>query len=420
MGLLSNIIVKNYSLTDFEKDFESFFYGGWKTNSGIHLNEQNALKFGTVFACVRIISEDIGMLSTELRKWRDPRNHSKGSDPAFDHPLYDVLLNEPNQDMVSMLFDETLQQHILLSGNGYAYKNIDTRGRVRGLKLLNWQYITPQRNKETKEIEYLYDDGSTQTTFRQWEIFHIPGLGFDGIVGYSPVKMAMEAIGLGLAAEQFASMFYSNGANVGGIVTMPGAVKDKESLRAEIKNKYEGLGKAHKLMVLEEGMTFQKMVMPLAEAQFIETRKFQKIEIAQMYRMPLKMIQDYDKSTYSNNEQQELDYVKHTILPWVRRWEQSIDTRLLTKEERRQGYFARFNFDELLRGDAKTRADVNHIKRQDGIISGNEWRAMDDMNPRPEKQADALIINGNMREISVVNEPVGKSLPERGEDNKDK
>jgi HK97 family phage portal protein len=418
MGLFSNILIKNYSLNDFERDFNSHFYGGWKSKSGIPINEESAMKFSAVYACVRIISEDIGMLGTEIRKWRNPRDRSKGSDPALDHPLYDVLAFQPNNNMTAMGFYETMQEHILLSGNAYAYK-IRTGNRVTGLQLLNWKNMTVELDN-TGNIIYKFEDGAQKYTWKQDEIFHIPGLGSDGIVGKSPIAMCMDAVGLGLAAEEFANMFYSNGANVGGIITMPGSIKDKEGLRTEIKNKYEGLGKAHKLMVLEEGMSFQKMIMPLNEAQFIDTRKFQKIEIASIYRMPPKMIQDHEKSTYSNNEQQELDYVKHTIMPWVKRWEQSIDTRLLTREERRQGYYTRFNFDELLRGDAKTRADVNHIRRQDGIISGNEWRAMDDMNPRPEPEADALIINGNMREIGVVHEPVGKTLPERGEDNKDK
>lgn len=418
MGLFSNILIKNYSLNDFERDFEQHFYGSWNSKSGIKVSEESAMKFSAVYACVRIISEDLGMLCTEVRKWRDPKDKAKGSDPAYEHPLYDLLVYQPYKTMTAMIFYETMQQQILLSGNAYAYKH-KIGNNIVGLQVLDWQNMTVELN-DIGDIIYKFDDGKNKYTWSQDEIFHIPGLGFNGIVGQSPIKMCMDAIGLGLAAEEFANMFYRNGANVGGIITMPGAIKDKEGLRTEIKNKYEGLGKAHKLMVLEEGMTFQKMIMPLNEAQFIDTRKFQKLEIASIYRMPPKMIQDHDKSTFSNNEQQELDYVKHTIMPWVKRWEQSIDTRLLNKNERKQGYYCRFNFDELLRGDAKTRADVNHIRRQDGVISGNEWRAMDDMNPRSEPEADALIINGNMREIKIVNEPVGKTLPERGEDNKDK
>ena len=408
MGFIKNMLVKNYSLSDFETDFTRHFYGGTPSNTGVKVDEQTAMRFNAVYACIRIISEDIGMIPTELRKWRNVSDHSKGSDPAYNHALYEVLMNQPNPEMHSMIFEETMQSHILSSGNGYAHKTINNRGQVTKLTLLDWFNVQPNR-LETGELVYLFDDRGKEITFRFDEIFHIPGLGYNGIVGYSPVGMAREAIGLGLAAEEFAARFYSNGANVGGIITMPNKIQDKEALRKELKAKHAGLSKSHEVMILEEGSEYKRIDMPLADAEFLATREFQDRQIAMIYRMPLKMIQDYSKGgTYNNNEQQELDYTKHTIMPWVIRWEQSITTRLLTKRDRMDGYFVRFNMDELLRGDSKTRADVNHIRRQDGIITGNEWRAMDDMNPRSEPEADMLVINGNMREISVVKsvEPV--------------
>jgi len=408
MGLLKNMIFKNYSMADFDKEFESHFYGGWRSNTGVKVSEESAMKFSAVYACIRIISEDIGLLPFEIRRWRDPRNKSKGSDVAFDHPLNDVLLNSPNGEMNAMTFEETFQSHILQSGNGYAYKTLNNRGQVVGLKLLDWFDMTVKRDKDTGEVYYEFNDRGKPIPFRKDEIFHIPGLGYDGLVGYSPVKMAMEAVGLGLAAEEFAARFYSNGANVGGFITTPEAVKDRDALKKEIDDKFAGLGKAHKIMVLENGMTFTKLNMNLDEAQFLETRRFQIEEIARIYRMPLHMIQDLSHATFSNIEHQDLAYVKRTLLPWVKRWEIGTDTQNLTARDRAQGLFSRLNMDELLRGDAPTRANVNHIKRQDGVISGNEWRAVDDMNPRDEPEADKLLINGNMREIGVVNsiEPV--------------
>lgn len=408
MGILRNIIAKNYSLADFDRDFNTFYYGGYESKSGIRISEEAAMRFSAVNASIRAISEDIGMLPSELRKWRVVTDHSKGSDPAYDHPLYEVLANEPNSEMNAMIFGETMQAHILLSGNGYAYKSLDRRGRVVNLKLLDWHCITPKRN-EGGEIVYEYQDGAQKITFKSWEIFHVPGLGFDGIVGRSPIKMAMEAIGLGLAQEEFAERFFSNGANVGGFITTPGKVKDAAALRTEFETKFAGLGKAHKVLFLEDGMQFQKLVMPLQEAQFIEGRKLQIEEIARIFRIPHHIIQHMEHSTYGNVEHQDLEYTKHTLLPWIRRWEQAIDTRLLTRMERDAGYFSQYKIDELLRGDSKTRAEVNHIKRQDGVITANEWRSADDQNPRPEPEADALIINGNMREISVVNSAGGKS-----------
>lgn len=410
-GFLGNVVrnMLGYSIADFERDFARHFYGGWKSNTGKVVNEETALKFSAVFACVKIIAEDIGMLPTELRKWRDVRDKSKGSDPATKHPLYEVLMYQPNRDMHSMIFDETLQSHVLLSGNGYAYKHINQRGQVTGLKLLDWYDMDVKRNKSTGLIEYVFNDRGKDETFRQDEIYHIPGLGYDGIVGYSPVRMSMEAIGLGLAAEDFAARFYANGANVGGFLTMPGKVADPEALREEFKALYGGVANSHKTMVLEAGADYKPLNrMPLADAEFILTRRLQIEEVARIYRMPLHMLQDLQKATFSNIEHQDLAYVKRTLLPWIRRTELAIDTRLLTARERAQGYFSRFQIDELLRGDAKTRAEVNHIRRQDGIITTNEWRAMDDMNPRSEPEADKLIVNGNMREISIVGttEPV--------------
>lgn len=409
MGLLNNMLnnstIRNIlSFSDFEKDFFSHFYGGKKSNTGVLVNESTAMKFTTVLACIKIISEDIGMIPTQLRKWRDLKDHEKGSDPAYEHPTYDVLAVQPNKEMHSMIFYETAQSHILTSGNMYAYKTINNRGNVSGLKLLDWQDTYTERNKETGEIEYHFNDRGKEIIFGFDEIFHIPGLGYDGINGYSPISMAREAIGLGLAAEEFAARFYSNGANMGGVITLPNKIRDIEGLRKELHKKYGGLSKSHEVMVLEEGAEYKRIDMPLADAEFIATREFQDRQLAKIYRMPLKMIQDYSKGgTYNNNEQQELDYVKHTLLPWIVRWEQSISTRILTKKDRMLGYFVRFDIDELLRGDSKTQADVNHIKRQDGIITANEWRAMNNMNPRPEPEADKLLINGNMREISVVN-----------------
>jgi len=407
MSLISRSVRRtvqnNISLGDFEKSFFRHFYGGPTSTTGVKVNEETALKFSAVLACIKIISEDIGMLPCEVRKWRATQNHSKGSDLAHELPLHDMLSHQPNEEMDSMSFDEAHQSHVLSSGNGYALKDISMRGQVSRLTLLNWQCVTPQRNKDSGAVEYKFDTGNGKPEiFNREEIFHVHGLGFDGLVGYSPIRMAMEAIGLGLAAEQFAAYFYSNGANVGGFVEMPNSVKDKESMKTEFAEKFAGLGKAHKVLFLEEGMKFQKLVMPLAEAQFIETRKFQIEEIARAYRMPLHMLQDLSNATFSNIEHQDLAYVKRTLLPWVRRRELAIDTQLLTKRQREQGYFCRYNLEEWMRGDSKTRAEVNHIKRQDGIITTNEWRADDGQNPRDEAEADLLVINGNMREIGVV------------------
>lgn len=392
------LTAKNYSLSDFEKDFNRFFYGGKSSTSGVNINEDTAMRFSAVFACVRVLSETIAAMPIKVYK----RRPNGGRDIAYNHPLYRILHDEPNEEMTAFKLQETMQSHLVLSGNAYAYKEIDGRGRVKSLKLLNWENIMPERNKKTGKIEYIFDDNGNKITLNYDEIFHISGLGFDGIKGYSPITLAMDAVGLGMAAEQFASYFYSNGANVGGFIELPQAVKDKEELKNEFTQKFTGLGKSHKVIFLENGMKFQKLVMPLNEAQFIETRKFQIQEIARIYRMPLHLIQDLERATFSNIEHQDLGFIKHTMFPWVVRWEQEINHRLFTSFERQQGYYAEFSMDALLRGDAKSRAEVLHIKRQDGIINANEWRELDNQNPQPDELGDTYFINSTMIPVQLA------------------
>lgn len=401
-------IKNSISLSEFDRLFERFFYnGGSKSLAGVNISEESAMKFSAVSTCVGVISNDIGMLPLELRKYRDASNPNKGSDIAFDHPLSYVLSTKSNNMMTAFNYKERLMSDILLSGNHYSYKEFNNKGQVVGLKPLDWQLV------EIKELEdgniyYFYKDSNDGVLkFSRDEILHVAGYG-NGFMGKSPIKIKMDAIGLGLAAEQFASEFYSQGLNAGGVITLPTKIKDAEGLRKELHEKYEGLGKSHKTLVLEDGMTFQKLTMPLKEAQFIETRRFQTLDIASWYRMPPKMLQDHTHSTYSNNEQQSLDYSKHTLLPWTERIENFCNCYLLTKKNIADGYFVQFNFDTLLKADSKTRADVNHIKRQDGVITANEWRKMDGMNPRDEKEADMLLVNGNMRSIGVVHNDIGK------------
>lgn len=398
--MAGNILTaKNYSLSDFEKDFNRFFYGGKPSISGVNVNEDTALRFSAVLACVRVLSETIAAMPIKVYK---RRASGTGRDIAYTHPLYRLLHDEPNDEMTAFKMQETMQSHVVLSGNAYAYKELDGRGRVKSLKLLNWEKISPERNKNTGKIEYIFDDNGTKIPFNYDEIFHISGLGFDGIKGHSPIMLSMDAVGLGMAAEQFASYFYSNGANIGGFIETPEAVKDKEDLKKEFTEKFTGLGKSHKVIFLENGMKFQKLVMPLAEAQFIETRKFQIQEIARIYRVPLHLIQDLERATFSNIEHQDLGFIKHTMFPWVVRWEQEINHRLLTPFERAQGYYVEFCMDAILRGDAKSRAEVLHIKRQDGIVSANEWRELDNQNPQEGEHGDKYFINGNMIPVELA------------------
>ena len=230
------------------------------------------------------------------------------------------------------------------------------------------------------------------------DVLHIPGLGFDGLVGYSPIAMAKNAIGLAIATEEYGAKFFANGATPGGILEYPGTVKNPEAVRESWTKGFSG-NNSHKVAVLEEGMKYTPISISPNEAQFLETRKFQIDEIARIFRVPPHMVGDLEKSSFSNIEQQSLEFVKYTLEPWIVRWEQSINRALLSDSEK-AAYFVKFNVDGLLRGDYQSRMNGYATARQNGWMSANDIRELEnlDLIP-PELGGDLYLINGNMTKL---------------------
>lgn len=405
MGLVRNLI-KNYSLQDWDNDIRAIIHG-LPSASGVSVNEKTAMRFSAVYACVRILSETLASMPIILYRDRKKGDKSSGKDRAVEHPLYDLLKTAPNDEIPSMILKETLMSHVVLSGNGYTQVRRNRRDEIVDLNLLPWTQVEVKRNIETLKIEYWVNDRGKQIKLNPLEVFHIPGLGFDGVKGYSPIRMAQEAVGLGLAAEEFGARFFSNGANAGGIVEYEGRMKDeaKTEFRKAFNEKYAGLGKSGGLIFLENGSKFTKLAIPNNEAQFLETRKFQIEEIARIYRVPLHLLQNLDRATNNNIEHQSLEFVMYTMLPWFTRWEQFINFKLLTKKERQEGYFAEFLINALLRGDAKSRAYMYHLMRQDGIMNADEWRELENMNPQEDGTGKLYFINGNMKPVEEAAKP---------------
>lgn len=228
---------------------------------------------------------------------------------------------------------------------------------------------------------------------------HIPGLGFDGLVGYSPIAMAKNAIGMAIACEEFGAKFFANGASPSGVLEHPGTIKDPQRVREAWQSQFGGSSNAGKVAVLEEGMKYSPIGISPDQAQFLETRKFQIDEIARIFRVPPHMIGDLEKSTFSNIEQQSLEFVKYTLGPWVARWEQAMSQALLTPEERTR-YEIHFNVDGLLRGDYESRMNGYAVGRQNGWLSANDIRELENMNRIPEEEGgDLYLINGNMTKL---------------------
>lgn len=378
----------------------SFFFGN--TTSGKMVNERTAMQTTAVYACVRILSETIASLPLHTFKTTE-----KGKEKATEHHIYKLLAEEPNSEMTSFVFRETLMGHLLLWGNAYAQIIRDGRGRVIALYPLLPNKVTVDRTTKG-EIYYIYtrsegdgpsSSGYSQIYLRSDEVLHIPGLGFDGLVGDSPIAMAKNAVGMAIATEEYGAKFFANGANPGGVLEHPGVVKDPARIRESWNSVYQGSTNAHRVAVLEEGMKFQSIGIPPDQAQFLQTRKFQLNEIARLFRIPPHMIGDLDKSSFSNIEQQSLEFVKYTLDPWVIRWEQALKKALFTDAEKKD-YFVKFNVDGLLRGDYQSRMNGYSVARQNGWMSSNDIRELEDFNKIPaDLGGDLYLINGNMTKL---------------------
>lgn len=378
----------------------SFLFG--RTTSGKAVNERTAMQTTAVYSCVRILAEAVASLPLHIYRYSDT-----GKERVPEHPLYTILHDEPNVDMTSFVFRETMMSHLLVYGNAYSQIIRDGAGRVLGLYPLLPDKVEVDR-LENGELVYYYSRYSEENpnfrdmgriTLRQQDVLHIPGLGFDGLVGYSPIAMAKNAVGMTLACEEYGASFFANGANPGGVLEHPGVLKDPGKVRESWNSVYRGSGNAHKIAVLEEGMKYQQIGIPPEEAQFLETRKFQINEIARLYRIPPHMVGDLEKSSFSNIEQQSLEFVKYTLDPWVIRWEQSLQKALLLPEEKKE-YFIKLNVDGLLRGDYQSRMTGYATARQNGWMSANDIRELEDLNPIPEEEGGNLyLINGNMTKL---------------------
>ena len=375
----------------------TFYMGG--SSSGKAVTERSAMQMTAVYSCVRILSEAVAGLPLHFYRYTD----DGGKEKAIDHPLYSLLHDEPNPEMTSFVFRETLMTHLLLWGNAYAQIIRNGKNEIIALYPLMPNKMDVSRDKSGQlyytyvtQPEEAHTMKGTVVYLTPSEVLHIPGLGFDGLVGYSPIAMAKNAIGMAIACEEYGAKFFANGAAPGGVFEHPGTIKDPQRVRDSWQSTFGGSGNSNKVAVLEEGMKYTPIGISPEQAQFLETRKFQINEIARIFRVPLHMVGDLEKSSFSNIEQQSLEFVKYTLDPWIVRWEQSIRRALLTPEEKKK-YFVKFNLEGLLRGDYQSRMNGYAIGRQNGWMSANDIRELENQDRIPaEEGGDLYLVNGNM------------------------
>lgn len=351
---------------------------GNMSSTDIVVTENNAMQVSAVFACVRIIAETVASLPLNVYE----RLADGGKTRAPTHPLYAVLHSYGNDEMTAFSVRELLQTHLCLYGNAFAEIEYDAAGRIRGLWPLRPDRVTPFRTPDGPIAYQVTLPNGQQVILPKDRIFSIVGFGGDGIKGASVLQMARESIALSIATERYGAKFFGNGARPGGVLEHPATMSQEaqDRLRGSWNEMHSGLDRAHRIAILEEGMTYKAIGLPPEDSQFLETRKFQIGEIARIFRIPPHMIGDLERATFSNIEHQSIEFVVHCIRPWLVRWEQSIQQQLFSDRDRPR-YFSEFNVDGLLRGDIKSRYEAYAIGRQNGWLSANMILTMENMDP---------------------------------------
>lgn len=368
-----------------------------------------AMKYNAVFACCRVLAETFSTLPVIEYK-----SKSDGTrETTKDTMIYDIFHNSPNEEMSPFNYKEACMMALNLGGNSVSQKLINKKGDTVGLIPWTHDRVKICRNKETNKLEYeIVIAGKQPKIYGRNEVFHIPGLSFDGIVGLSPIEYASKSISLGLCYEKFGMNFYKNGANASGAFKTPETLEEESFIRLkeDLKVNYTGLKNTGTPMILEGGLEFQPFTINPADAQLIENKKFQIEDIARIYRVPLHLIQNLDRATFSNIEHQSLEFVMYTILPIVKRWEENINSQLMSVSERKAGYTINFKIDGLLRGDMKSRSEAYAVGRQWGWLSVNDIRKLENMNPI--ENGDIYLTPLNMVEAGTVQQGNIKALAE--------
>ena len=384
-------------VTDSVRDSGQVFSFG-TANSGEKVDEQSAMQISTVYACVRLLAETVAALPLHLYRYTDG---GKGKESAFDHPLYRILYRQPNDEMSSFIWRETMMTHLLLWGNAYSQIIRDGRNNVLGLYPLLPENVEVDRD-EQGQLYYIYHaytdevpgEQNQDIYFRKDEILHIPGLGFNGLVGFSPIAMMKNSLGTTLAVEKYGASFFKNGAQPSGVLEHPGVLKDPQKIRDNWTAVYGGANNAHRVAVLEEGMAYKAISLPPEDSQFLSTRQFGVEEICRIFRVPPHMVQSLEHATFSNIEHQSIDFVVHTLTPWLVRFEQAIIKDLLLEEEL-DVLFPKFNVDGLLRGDYQSRMNGYATGISNGFLSPNDIHRLENMDLIPaEEGGDDYYLNG--------------------------
>lgn len=412
MGRIASYIEKRYSLADLDRDMDMALYGA-PSRTGIHVSNATALRHVTYFDGLRLISETVGQvpLIEYRRVKRSGASGKRGKERAIEEQLYFLLHDEPNPEMDAMSFKSAMQGHAVSWGNAFAEIDWDMKvGEPRALWPLNVSKMKVGRDERTNELIYVYTlpDGTTKV-LPAWRVWHLSGFGFNGIVGYDPVYQMRETLGLAMALQENAAGFFGNGTQLSGILTHPNQLSKpaKERMRDSWEAAYQGLEQGHRVAILDEGITYKDIGIPPNNAQFLESREFSIVEMAQLLNLQPHMLKDLKRATFNNIEQLALEFLKYSMGPWFRRWEHACNRRLILPGEKKL-YFCEFLREYLLQADSKTRAAFYKELFYMSAISPNEIRDKENMNPIDDEGGDRFYVQQNLMPMDRVDDVILK------------
>ena len=377
--------------------------GTWLNATGIAVNPRSALGLPAAFAAINVIATDVSCLP--LRIYR--RLEGGGRVESREHPLWDALTVSLDAEVPSMRTRQALMGHTLGWGNGYLEIGYTRGGRAARLYPLTpgqaFADVTPISKKLYYQVE-----GESWSPSR---IFHLAGFGFDGVQGYSPIALCRQAVGLGIAAETYGAGFFGGGSKPGGVIQVPGSLgrtqeeaeEAMERIRSGWEKIHQGSENSARVAVLEGGSVYQAITIDPKDAQFLETRQFQVLEICRLYRVPPNKLMDLSQAHLANLEFSNLDYMQTTLMPWCEAWEQEANLKLLTAAERSQGYYIEHNMNAYLRGDTKARAEYYQRMRDLGALSPDEIRQLENLNPiGRDRGGDKYLVPLNMTTLEAA------------------
>lgn len=381
-------------------DYNKAWFSGADLPGDQPIDRETAMKYSAVSACIRVRAETFASVPALLYRKTDD-----GRKQVNDLYLADILHSTPNDEMSSFGFKEACMTNFDIGGNIVCERLVNKAGELIGLYPYRHDLVKIDRDQTTKKLVYQIGSGTDRKPLRRDQVLHVPNLSFDGVKGLSPIEYAAQSIRLGMSYEQYGVNFYRNAAMPSGVFESPNALSESAytRLKKDLKDNYTGLKKSGVPMLLEEGMKWNQVTVNPIDAQLLESKYFQIEDICRIYRVPQHLIGLLQHATFTNIEHQSLEFVMYTMLPIFKRYEDCINSQLLTREQRMAGYYVEFKIDGLLRGDSKTRAESYAIGRQWGWLSVNDIRRLENM-PGIGPAGDIYLTPLNMGDSSKMDQ----------------